>query len=199
MVYRSPETLKAARQVVEISSVKSEDGAFVVDYRVTHPFTGESHGFSLKVPRDVEPSDSVWAGATSAFAEMFPRSELMLVYRDVLRTMVIEEVFKRTKKAKPKLDKEALRAKAAAAKAKAKPADGDTGMPRAEQPAAPSGKADVEKVKELIAKAKEFEAKATDAMLDGADRKKAEMRARAFRTKAEKAAKDAGINIEELG
>ena len=197
MVYLAPESLQPSHLVVEVSRVKPEGHDFIIDYRVHEPFNDKVHDFTITVPRDVKPSDPLWDTVTQDFAELFPRKEHWLVYRDLLRTRIVEEVFKRTKKAKPKLDKEALRAKAAAAKAKASGAEAET--PQAEQTAAASEEPAVEQVKELLAQAKEFERKATDAMLDAAQRKKAEMRARAFRAKAEKAAKDAGIDLTTLG
>lgn len=195
MVYVAPENLKPPHQVIEISRVKAEGNNFVVNYRIRQPFTGEMRDFLLTVPRDVQPRDPLWAEVTAAFKQLFPRREHMLVYRDALRTRVIEEVFKRTKKAKPKVGKEALRARAAAAKAKA---GAQSETPRAEQPAAVSAEAAADRVKALLAQAKEFERQATDAMLDAKERKKAEMRARAFHTKAEKAAQEAGLELSTL-
>jgi len=198
MVYIGPENLKPAHQVIDIVRVQPEGTDFRIDYRVLLPFTNEERKFSITVPRDVQVRDPLWMEVTSEFAQLFPRREHMLVYRDALRTRIIEEVFKRTKKAKPKADKEAIRARAAAAKAKAAAASGKPDTAPAEQPAAAPAETAADQVKSLLAQAKEFERQAGDAILDGAQRKKAEMRARAFRAKAEKAAKDAGIDLSSL-
>jgi|GEM_PF-2350103 len=192
MTYVSPENLQPSGQVIGISRVKPDGSGFAVDCIVRQPFTGEVKEFSLTVPRDVQASDPLWESITAVFKELFPRREHMLVYRDALRTRIIEEVFARTKKPKPKLDKEAIRARAAAARAEA------AGAPTTEQAAPASEEPTIEQVRTLLAQAKEFERQAGDAMLDGKERKKAEIRARAFRTKAEKLVREARIDLSSF-
>lgn len=104
MVLIGPETVAPNEQVVVVVSVKERDGAFECRYEVHHPLDGRTYGYKLELPGEVTPLSLVWQQLDAVFAELFPRREYALVYRDQAKTRLLEEVYARVKKAPPKPD-----------------------------------------------------------------------------------------------
>ncbi len=175
MVLVGPENLKPKNQVVELTAVREEDGNFLISYQIHHPFTGKRHFFEVRFPRNIDPIDPIWDEVTDTFKSLFPRKENMLVYRDILRTLVIEEIYKKTKKPK----KEAVKKEVAAM----------VTVPSEDREKAFSS------LKELVARLQEMERVISDPSQPEAERKKAEIRVKAFRSKAESLAKELGIDL----
>jgi hypothetical protein len=114
MVLVGPETIVPQEQVVSLVSVKERADELECRYQVQHPLTGKVYQFGLTVPREVTPLSPVWAELDKVFAELFSRREYMLTYRDTAKTLILEAVYKLTKKPPPKK-------KPAAAKNEAEP------------------------------------------------------------------------------
>ena len=179
MILLGPENLKPKHQVVELTELKEMDGEFLVSYHIHHPFTGNHHYLEVTVPKDVDPIHPVWDEVTKEFQKLFTRTENMLVYRDILRTLIIEEIFKRTKKPP---------AKVARAEEKGKEVAPVPSEERARR---------YEALKELLSKISEMERIVGDESQPESERKKAEIRLKAFRTKAEAEARELGVDLSQ--
>lgn len=179
MVLIGAENLRPTHQVVELKSITAGDGKFQVSFEIHHPFTGKLHSFELSVPESVTPIDPIWDEVTEIFKELFPRRENMLVYRDVLRTLIIDEVYKRTRKPKKPVVEEKPRAEA-------KPT-----------PLEDERRKKLEDLRELMSKISQMEKVLADETQPEAERKKAEIRLKGFRTKAEGIAKEIGVDLSK--
>jgi len=179
MVLLGPENLKPKHQVVELTGIKEQDGKFLVSYHIHHPFTGNHHYLEVAVPKDVDPIHPVWDEVTKEFEKLFTRKENMLVYRDILRTLIIEEIFKRTKKPPAKAVVPEEKGKEVA------PAPSDEREKR------------YKALKELLSKISEMERVVDDESQPESERKKAEIRLKAFRAKAESEARELGVDLSQ--
>ncbi len=186
MVLIGAENIRAKHQVVEIVSINTDGDTFSITYHIHHPFNDKLYEREIRVSKDIRPEDDIWQKETEFFRQIFPRRENLLVYRDILKTLVIDEIYRRTKKpAKPKVDKEAIRARAKVAKA------------GKEEKAGEDKDRKLKELRELLEKIKQMEAIISDEGKEAGERKKAEIRLKAFRTKAERMAKELGLDLSK--
>ncbi len=178
VILLGPENLKAKHRVIELTSIKEADGNFQISYHIHNPFTGKHHYFDLTVPKEVTPIDPIWDEITRKFDELFVRKENSLVYRDILRTLVIEEIYKRTKKP-PK--REVVE----------KPTTLKEAPPKDERSQKFATLVDLTK------KIAEMNAIVESESQPESERKKAEIRLKAFSAKAETIAKELGIDLSK--
>jgi len=79
-----------------------DENQFIAKYRILDDDRNEYFPFEIRVPKDVSPAGEYWQPVFEAVEQFYSRKEDILTYSYKIIRLVIEQIFKQTKKAPPK-------------------------------------------------------------------------------------------------